>query len=107
MRGIEADASQRFKTSNAAVHRTPAQGIPELSESFAIQVQPRSARFARASMLFLEMPYRPRRSKKADAERSLAAGGPDRARQLQEQRRQALATRSTLSRLRNRKSDLK
>lgn len=53
------------------------------------------------------MPYRPKRAKKADPK----MGGLDntlfRANQISEQRRRDLATRSTLARLRNRKSDLK
>jgi hypothetical protein len=53
------------------------------------------------------MPYRPKRSKKAEPKPGEIGFNDDRARQLQEQRRRELATRSTLSRLRNRKSDLK
>jgi hypothetical protein len=52
------------------------------------------------------MPYRPRKSKKPDAK---AGAGKSQSRDYQflDQRRRDFATRSTLSRLRNRKSDIK
>jgi hypothetical protein len=53
------------------------------------------------------MPYRPKKSKKTDPKPGELGSGQDRNNQFFEQRRQNLATRSTLSRLRNRKSDLK
>jgi hypothetical protein len=53
------------------------------------------------------MPHRPKRTKKPDPQTAGLGSGQDRANQLFEQRRREMATRSTLSRLRNRKSDLK
>jgi len=53
------------------------------------------------------MPYRPKKSKKSNAKLGELTSGQFRADQFQEQRRRDMATRSTLSRLRNRKSDLK
>jgi hypothetical protein len=53
------------------------------------------------------MPYRPKKSKKSEPKPGELVSGQSRANQFLEQRRQNLATRSTLSRLRNRKSDLK
>jgi hypothetical protein len=49
------------------------------------------------------MPHRPKKVKKSDAKNT----GPDRSAQLAEQRRMDFATRSTLSRLQNRKSEKK
>lgn len=53
------------------------------------------------------MPYRPKRSKKSQAKTGELASDQSRAYQFLDQRRRDSATRSTLSRLRNRKSDLK
>jgi len=54
------------------------------------------------------MPHRPPRKKKPDPTLGETEEGRlSRAQQKWEQRRRDLATRSTLSRLRNRKSDLK
>jgi hypothetical protein len=54
------------------------------------------------------MPYRPpRKFKKSGLNAGAADSSQVRAQQLLDQRRRDLATRSTLSRLRNRKSDLK
>lgn len=53
------------------------------------------------------MPHRPPRKKKQQPEPGELDHRRDRFEQLSEQRRRELATRSTLSRLRNRKSDLK
>jgi hypothetical protein len=53
------------------------------------------------------MPYRPRKSKKSDAKPEALENGQHRTNQFSELRRREMATRSTLSRLRNRKSDLK
>ena len=53
------------------------------------------------------MPYRPKRSKKSEPKAGDAGFDPARANQFLDRRRMANATRSTLSRLRNRKSDLK
>ena len=53
------------------------------------------------------MPYRPKKSKKSNAKPGELGSDPFRANQIAEQRRRDSATRSTLSRLRNRKSDLK
>jgi hypothetical protein len=49
----------------------------------------------------------PKRSRKSRTRPSEMKSEPGRANQFLDLRRQALATRSTLSRLRNRKSDLK
>ena len=55
------------------------------------------------------MPYRPRKSSKNNPVGKTGGleSNPARVYQYSEQRRQDAATRSTLSRLRNRKSDLK
>jgi hypothetical protein len=53
------------------------------------------------------MPYRPQRSKKAEPKPGELESRQSRVNQLWDQRRRETATRSTLSRLRNRKSDLK
>jgi len=53
------------------------------------------------------MPHRPPRKKKPEAAPGALEHLQDRAQQQSEQRRREMATRSTLSRLRNRKSDLK
>jgi hypothetical protein len=53
------------------------------------------------------MPYRPRRSKRSEPKPGELESQQAHANQLSDQRRRELATRSTLSRLRNRKSDLK
>jgi len=53
------------------------------------------------------MPYRPKRSKKSEPKPGELDIRQLRADQLAAQRHRDLATRSTLSRLRNRKSDLK
>jgi hypothetical protein len=53
------------------------------------------------------MPYRPKRSKKTEPNPGEAGFDQVRANQFSDQRRRDMATRSTLSRLRNRKSDLK
>ena len=50
---------------------------------------------------------RPRKSKRSDAKPSELESRQARANQFFDQRRQHMATRSALSRLRNRKSDLK
>jgi hypothetical protein len=53
------------------------------------------------------MPYHPQKAKKSDAKPGELENRQSRANQLSDQRRREMATRSTLSRLRNRKSDLK
>jgi hypothetical protein len=53
------------------------------------------------------MPYRPKRSKKPALKPGELERDQFHANQLADQRRQEMATRSTLARLRNRKSDLK
>jgi hypothetical protein len=53
------------------------------------------------------MPYRPKKSKKSHPKPGELESGQFRANQFADQRRREMATRSTLSRLRNRKSDLK
>jgi hypothetical protein len=53
------------------------------------------------------MPYRPRRAKKPETKPGDPSSQQFQANQAAEQRRRDNATRSTLSRLRNRKSDLK
>jgi hypothetical protein len=53
------------------------------------------------------MPYRPKRAKKNEPKTGELENDLLRANQFSEQRRRDLATRSTLSRLRNRKSALK
>jgi hypothetical protein len=53
------------------------------------------------------MPYRPRKSKKANPKPGALESVPFRADQFSDLRRRDMNTRSTLSRLRNRKSDLK
>jgi hypothetical protein len=53
------------------------------------------------------MPYRPKRSKKPQPKPGEMESGQFRANQFLDQRRREMATRSTLARLRNRKSDLK
>jgi hypothetical protein len=53
------------------------------------------------------MPYRPKRSKKTGPKPGELGFDQVRANQFADQRRREMATRSTLSRLRNRKSDLK
>jgi hypothetical protein len=53
------------------------------------------------------MPYRPKRSKKPEPKPGETGFDQARANQLSDQRRREMAVRSTLSRLRNRKSDLK
>ncbi len=53
------------------------------------------------------MPHRPPRAKKPEQKSGEPGDRNSRENQAAEQRRRELATRSTLSRLRNRKSDLK
>jgi hypothetical protein len=53
------------------------------------------------------MPYRPKRTKKPEPNPAESGSGQARANQFLDLRRKDMATRSTLSRLRNRKSDLK
>jgi len=53
------------------------------------------------------MPYRPPKSKKAAPKPGELENRRFHSDQLSDQRRREMATRSTLSRLRNRKSDLK
>ena len=53
------------------------------------------------------MTNRPKRSPKSDTTPAALLSGQARAHQIIDQRRRDMATRSTLSRLRNRKSDLK
>jgi hypothetical protein len=53
------------------------------------------------------MPYRPKRAAKPESKPGEFASSDLRERQRSEQRRAQMATRSTLSRLRNRKSDAK
>jgi hypothetical protein len=53
------------------------------------------------------MPYRPKRSKKPEPKPGEPGFGQIAANQFADRRRRDMATRSTLSRLRNRKSDLK
>jgi hypothetical protein len=53
------------------------------------------------------MPYRPQRPKKANLKPGKPENRQFHSNQLADQRRREMATRSTLSRLRNRKSDLK
>ena len=53
------------------------------------------------------MPYRPKRSKKPDAKPGEPGFNQVNANQFADRHRRDMATRSTLSRLRNRKSDLK
>jgi hypothetical protein len=53
------------------------------------------------------MPYRPKRAKKTAPKMGGLENDLLRANQFSERRRRDLAARSTLSRLRNRKSDLK
>jgi hypothetical protein len=53
------------------------------------------------------MPYRPQRSKKTNLKPGELENRQFHFGQLSDQRRREVATRSTLSRLRNRKSDLK
>ncbi|HWQ92801.1 MAG TPA: hypothetical protein VN673_14085 [Clostridia bacterium] len=53
------------------------------------------------------MANQPTKPRTAAPKSNQAADGRLRAQQIQEQRRREMATRSTLSRLRNRKSDLK
>ena len=53
------------------------------------------------------MPYRPKRSKKTEPKPGEPGFDQNRANQFADRRRMDMATRSTLSRLRNRKSDLK
>jgi hypothetical protein len=55
----------------------------------------------------LLMPYRPKKSKKSQVKAGALESGPSRANQFFDQRRRDFATRSTLARLRNRKSDIK
>jgi hypothetical protein len=53
------------------------------------------------------VPYRPRKSKKSQSKAGQVTSEQSRANQFLDQRRRDFATRNTLSRLRNRKSDLK
>jgi hypothetical protein len=53
------------------------------------------------------MPHRPQRSKKVEPKPGELENRQARSSQLWDQRRREMSTRSTLSRLRNRKSDLK
>jgi hypothetical protein len=53
------------------------------------------------------MPYRPKRSQKTEPKQGEPGFDQARANQFSDRRRRDMATRSTLSRLRNRKSDLK
>jgi hypothetical protein len=53
------------------------------------------------------MPYRPPRAKKAEPKPGELENRQFHSNQQADQRRREMATRSTLSRLRNRKSDLK
>jgi hypothetical protein len=56
---------------------------------------------------FIAMPHRPPRKKKPDQKPGELDHRQSRFEQLSDKRRRDMATRSTLSRLRNRKSDLK
>jgi hypothetical protein len=53
------------------------------------------------------MPYRPKKSKKLELKPGERGFDQSRANQFEDRRRMDMATRSTLSRLRNRKSELK
>jgi hypothetical protein len=53
------------------------------------------------------MPYRPRKSKKPEAKPGEPGSAQSRDHQFLDQRRRDFATRNTLARLRNRKSDIK
>ncbi len=53
------------------------------------------------------MPYRPKRAKKVQAEPGKPGTGQSSKYQFEDQRRRDFATRNTLARLRNRKSDIK
>jgi hypothetical protein len=53
------------------------------------------------------MPYRPRKSKKPQAKPGETGTGQSGGYQFLDQRRRDFTTRNTLSRLRNRKSDIK
>jgi hypothetical protein len=53
------------------------------------------------------MPYRSKKPKKSGVKPEALESGRVRANQFSDRRRRDMATRSTLSRLRNRKSDLK
>jgi hypothetical protein len=53
------------------------------------------------------MPYRPKRAKKSEPKSGAEASGQSRSNQLSDQRHREMAVRSTLSRLRHRKSPLK
>ena len=58
-------------------------------------------------MYSARMPYRPKRSKKSQTKPGEPGNSQAHGFQMLDQRRRDFATRSTLSRLRNRKSDLK
>jgi hypothetical protein len=53
------------------------------------------------------MPYRPKKSKKPEVKPGEAGNNQSRDFQFLDQRRRDFATRNTLARLRNRKSDIK
>jgi hypothetical protein len=53
------------------------------------------------------MPYRPRKIKKVQTGPGKPGSGPSADHQFLDQRRRDFATRNTLARLRNRKSDIK
>jgi len=53
------------------------------------------------------MPYRPKKAKKTDPKAGEAGSNQSRDFQFLDQRRRDFATRNTLARLRNRKSDIK
>jgi hypothetical protein len=63
--------------------------------------------FRHLAVHIIEMPYRPKKSKKSEPKAGESVNSQSRDYQFLDQRRRDFATRSTLSRLRNRKSDLK
>jgi len=74
--------------------------IPDRRQKFSIACHQQSCHCAL-------MPYRPKRSKKTVTKPGELESGQFRPDQFLENRRRDMVTRSTLSRLRNRKSDLK
>jgi hypothetical protein len=66
-----------------------------------------SVAIRRSTVHIVAMPYRPKKSKKSQTKPGEPGSGQSRDYQFLDQRRRDSATRSTLSRLRNRKSDLK
>ncbi len=64
-------------------------------------------RFWKRLCYLAAMPYRPKKARKTEPKTGELENHLFRSNQVSEQRRRDLATRSTLSRLRNRKSDLK